>query len=61
MAERAFIIMQIGAKDSAERKQTEEIFKYVIGPAVKDAGLEPYRADLDLALALLLQSCSRSF
>jgi hypothetical protein len=48
MDERAFVIQQIGAKDSPERKRADEIFNYVIIPAVKDAGLEAYRADLDL-------------
>ena len=48
MDERAFVIQQIGAKDSPERRRADEIFNYVIVPAVKDAGLDPYRADLDL-------------
>lgn len=48
MAERAFIIMQIGAKDSSERKRADEIYKFIIAPVVKDAGLDPYRADQDL-------------
>jgi hypothetical protein len=49
MVERAFIIMQVGAKDSPERKRADEIYGYIVVPAVKDAGLEPYRADLDLS------------
>jgi hypothetical protein len=49
MTDRAFIIQQIGAKDSAERRRTDEIYNYIIVPAVTDAGLEPYRADLDLS------------
>jgi len=48
MVERAFVIMQIGAKDSPERKRANEIYNYVIAPAVQDAGLDPYRADQDL-------------
>jgi hypothetical protein len=48
MAEQAFIIQQIGAKDSPERKRADEIYKFIVSPAVKEAGLEPYRADLDL-------------
>jgi len=47
MPERAFIVMQIGAKDSPERKRADEIYKFIIAPAVSSAGLEPYRADLD--------------
>lgn len=46
--DRAFVIQQIGAKDSPERKRADEIYTYIIMPAVKAAGLEPYRADLDL-------------
>jgi hypothetical protein len=49
LVERAFIIQQIGAKDSPERKRADEIYNYIIVPAVQDAGLEPYRADLDLS------------
>jgi hypothetical protein len=48
MAERAFIIMQVGVKDSFERKRADEIYKFIIAPAVIDAGLDPYRADQDL-------------
>lgn len=48
MAARAFIIMQIGAKDSFERKRADEIYRFIIAPAVRDAGLDPYRADQDL-------------
>lgn len=47
MVEQAFIVMQVGAKDSLERKRADEIYNFVVGPAVKAAGLEPYRADLD--------------
>lgn len=49
MGERAFVIMQVGAKDSPERKRADEIYGFIIAPAVRDAGLEPYRADLDLS------------
>ena len=49
MAERAFVVMQIGAKDSSERKRADEIYTYIIAPAVSDAGLDPYRADLDFS------------
>lgn len=49
MGERAFIIMQIGAKESPERKRADEIYSYVVVPAVESVGLEPYRSDLDLS------------
>lgn len=47
MTERAFVIMQVGKKESSERKRADEIFKFVVAPVVKQAGLESYRADLD--------------
>jgi hypothetical protein len=46
--ERVFVIQQIGAKDSPERKRADEIYEGIIVPAVEHAGLAPYRADLDL-------------
>jgi hypothetical protein len=49
VADRAFIIQQIGASDSPERKRADEIYNFLIVPAVRGAGLEPYRADLDLS------------
>jgi hypothetical protein len=49
MGDRAFIIQQIGAKDSPERQRADEIYNFIIVPAVQEAGLEPYRADLDLS------------
>jgi hypothetical protein len=48
MDARAFVIQQIGTKESPERRRADEIFNYVIAPAVTGAGLEAYRADLDL-------------
>ena len=47
MAERAFTIQQVGADNSPERKRADEIYNYIIVPAVRETGLEPYRADLD--------------
>lgn len=49
MAGRAFVVMQVGAKDSPERKRADEIYSFIVAPAIKEAGLEPYRADLDLS------------
>ena len=46
--ERVFVIQQIGSKDSSERKRADEIYQGIIVPAVNSAGLEAYRADLDL-------------
>ena len=49
MTDRAFVIMQVGTKDSPERKRADEIYNFIVVPAVEDAGLEPYRADLDVS------------
>ena len=49
MVDKAFVVMQVGPKDSAERKRSDEIYTFIVAPAVKLAGLEPYRADLDLS------------
>jgi len=49
MTDRVFTIQEIGAKDSPERKRADEIFNYLIVPSVEEAGLEPYRADLDFS------------
>jgi len=49
VTDRVFVIMQIGAKDSPERKRADEIYNFIVAPAVEGAGLEPYRADLDLS------------
>jgi hypothetical protein len=49
MSDRAFVIMQVGSKDSDERRRADEIYNFIIKPAVEDAGLEPYRADLDFS------------
>jgi hypothetical protein len=49
MTDRAFIIQQVGFKDSSERKRADEIYNFIVVPAVQDAGLEPYRADLDMS------------
>jgi hypothetical protein len=42
-----FTIQQIGAKESPDRRRADDIYECIIVPAVKEAGLEPYRADLD--------------
>jgi hypothetical protein len=47
VAERVFVIQQIGATDSPERRRADEIYDGIIVPAVEDMDLEPYRADLD--------------
>jgi hypothetical protein len=39
--------MQVGDKDSAERKRADEIYRFVIMPALSEHGLHAYRADLD--------------
>src|SRR5690242_2312174 len=47
MGERAFVIQQIGADDSPERRRADEIYEGIIVPAAESLGLEAYRADLD--------------
>jgi hypothetical protein len=49
VADKAFVVMQVGAKDSPERKRADEIYNFIVAPAIKLAGLEPYRSDLDLS------------
>lgn len=44
---KVFVIMQVGDKDSAERKRANEVLKYVITPVLTAHGLEPLRGDLD--------------
>lgn len=48
MDERVFVIQQIGASDTPERKRADEIFEGIIIPAVETSSLEAYRADLDV-------------
>jgi hypothetical protein len=40
-----FVIMQLGAKDSPDRRRADEIYEFHIAPTVREAGLEPYRSD----------------
>jgi hypothetical protein len=47
VADNAFVIMQVGAKDSPERKRADEVYNFIIGPALREHGIEPIRADLD--------------
>jgi len=48
MSDQAFVVMQVGARNSPERKRADEIYNFIIKPALADFGIEPYRADLDL-------------
>jgi hypothetical protein len=61
MDERTFVIQQIGANDSPERRRADEIFEGIIVPAVQDSGLEAYRADLDFSPGAITPKCSQSF
>ena len=45
--EKAFVVMQVGEKDSSERRRADDIFRFVITPALKEYDLDAYRADLD--------------
>src|ERR1022692_165389 len=44
---RAFVIMQIGRKESPERRRADQVFKFIITPVLEEHEIEPYRADLD--------------
>ena len=46
-SETVFVVMQVGPKDSAERKRADEIYDYVVKPELERRGLAAYRADLD--------------
>lgn len=41
--------MQVGSETSPERKRANEVFRFIIKPALEEFGIEPYRADLDLS------------
>lgn len=47
MSDQAFVVMQIGEKGTPERKRADEIYNFVIVPALKQFDILPYRADLD--------------
>lgn len=61
MDERAFIIQQIGANDSAERRRADEIYEGIIIPAVKDAGLKRIGPISISPLELSHRKCSQNF
>jgi hypothetical protein len=42
---RAFVISPIGLEGSPERQHADDVFEFIIEPALKDAGVEAYRAD----------------
>jgi hypothetical protein len=42
-----FVVMQVGGNQSSERRRANEVFDYIIKPALEEVGLTPYRADLD--------------
>lgn len=45
--DRAFVIMQVGGKATPDRKRADDVFSYVVTPALREVGLQPYRSDLD--------------
>jgi hypothetical protein len=47
VSDQVFVVMQVGADGSPERKRADDIYKYVIEPVLREQGLKPYRADLD--------------
>lgn len=47
MEDRAFVVMQVGSKDSPERRRADEVYGFVVAPALANFGITPLRADLD--------------
>ncbi len=45
--DRAFVIMQVGGKASPDRKRADDVYSYVVTPALREVSLQPYRSDLD--------------
>ncbi len=45
--DRAFVVMQVGPVTSLERQRADEVYGFIIRPALQSVNLEPYRADLD--------------
>lgn len=47
MSEEVFVIMQIGEKNSPERRRADEVADYILAPILKEFNLKLYRADRD--------------
>jgi hypothetical protein len=47
MAEDVFVIMQIGEKNSSERRRADEVADYILAPVLAEFNLKLYRADRD--------------
>ncbi len=45
--DRAFVVMQVGEEGGPERRRADDVYNYIIVPALTEVGLEPYRSDLD--------------
>jgi hypothetical protein len=43
----AFVIMQVGQKGSPDRRRADEVYRYVVTPALEKVALAAYRSDLD--------------
>jgi len=39
--------MQVGQKGSPDRKRADDVYSYVVAPALDEVGPKPYRSDLD--------------
>lgn len=44
---KAFVVMQVGAAGSPERKRADEVYNFIVKPALESHSIEAYRADLD--------------
>jgi hypothetical protein len=47
VSDTAFVICQVGPEDSEARRRADEIYEFIVGPAVNEFKLKPTRADLD--------------
>lgn len=54
-AGRAFVISPIGAEGSPERQHADDVFEFIIEPALKEAGIEAYRGDHTAKLGRITQ------
>lgn len=50
---RCFVISPIGEEDSEFRKHADDVFEYIIGPAVKESNIQAYRSDHLLKYGLI--------
>lgn len=45
--DKAFVIMQVGSEGSPERRRADEVYNYIVRPALEAFDVKPYRSDHD--------------